>query len=79
MGVTLDHIHGKTFHGRYGAVKNAFTYGVDYILTDFSDNKGPRLFSRNRFNLAALFDRDHLPSREQPIRQRIKKNGFWMV
>ncbi|WP_292286531.1 hypothetical protein [Marivita sp.] len=26
-----------------------------------------------------LFDRNHLPSREQPIRQRIKKNGFWMV
>lgn len=26
----------------------------------------------------ALFDRDHLPSREQPIRQRIKKEGFWM-
>lgn len=26
----------------------------------------------------ALFDRDHLPSREQPIRQQIKKAGLWM-
>jgi len=57
--MTLDHIHGNTYHGRKGAVKNAFRYGVDYILTDFSDHKGPALFSCNRFNLAALFDRDH--------------------
>lgn len=26
----------------------------------------------------ALFDRDHLPRREQAIRNRIKKAGFWM-
>ncbi|WP_425044091.1 hypothetical protein [Primorskyibacter sp. S87] len=26
----------------------------------------------------ALFDRDHLPRREQVIRQRIKSQGFWM-
>ncbi len=26
----------------------------------------------------ALFDRDHLPRREQVIRNRIKSNGFWM-
>lgn len=26
----------------------------------------------------ALFDRDHLPSREQMIRNQIKKNGFWI-
>jgi len=26
----------------------------------------------------ALFDRDHLPRREQAIRNRIKANGFWM-
>ena len=57
--MTVEHIHGETFHGRYGAVKNAFTYGVDYILTDFSDRELPALFSRNRFNLAALYDRDH--------------------
>ncbi len=26
----------------------------------------------------ALFDRDHLPKREQMIRNQIKKNGFWI-
>ncbi|MEM9579668.1 MAG: hypothetical protein AAF891_03200 [Pseudomonadota bacterium] len=26
----------------------------------------------------ALFDRDHLPRKEQAIRNRIKKNGFWI-
>jgi len=30
----LDHIHGQTFHGRHGNIKNNFSYGVDYILTD---------------------------------------------
>ena len=29
--------------------------------------------------LRALFDRAHLPAREQVIRQRIKKHGFWLV
>jgi len=26
----------------------------------------------------ALFDRDNLPVKEQGIRQKLKKNGFWM-
>ena len=55
----LEHIHGKTFHGRHGAVKNAFTYGVDYVLTDFADTPTPSLFSYDRFNLAAMHSRDH--------------------
>ncbi|MFP7571566.1 hypothetical protein [Marivita sp. S2033] len=39
-----------------------------------------RMIYQNRgHKVRALFDRDHLPSREQPIRQQIKKNGFWMV
>ena len=39
-----------------------------------------RMIYQNRgHKVRALFDRDHLPSREQPIRQKIKKNGFWMV
>ncbi|MGG7644731.1 DUF1365 domain-containing protein [Rhodovulum sp. YNF3179] len=60
MGVTLDHIRGETFHGRKGAVENAFRYRVDYVLTDLSDTAaGPGLFSRNRGNLMALHDVDH--------------------
>jgi hypothetical protein len=39
-----------------------------------------RMIYQNRGQkVRALFDREHLPSREQPIRQRLKKNGFWMV
>lgn len=39
-----------------------------------------RMIYQNRGQkVRALFDRDHLPTREQPIRQKIKKNGFWMV
>ena len=28
----VERIRGETFHGRKGAVKNQFRYGVDYIL-----------------------------------------------
>jgi hypothetical protein len=39
-----------------------------------------RMIYQNRGSkVRALFDREHLPTREQPIRQRIKKSGFWLV
>jgi len=61
MSERVDHIQGATFHGRRGAVANAFRYGVDYVCLDpeAEDVRGPRLFSRNRRNLTALWDRDH--------------------
>jgi hypothetical protein len=56
----IDHVRGTTFHGRRGAVANAFRYGVDYVLIDAdAEVNGPFLFSRNRRNLIALWDRDH--------------------
>ena len=56
----VDHIDGLTFHGRKGAVKNAFTYSVDYVLLDAeSDVHAPGLFSRNGGWLFSLHDRDH--------------------
>lgn len=56
----VDHIAGQTFHGRKGAIDNAFTYGVDYVLLDPSqDTGGPALFSRNGRNLTSLHDLDH--------------------
>lgn len=56
----IDHIRGETFHGRHGAVKNAFRYGVDYVLLDAeAPLRAPGLFSRNRGNLLSLHDRDH--------------------
>jgi len=57
---TLDHIAGKTFHGRRGALGNRFTYGVDYLLIDPEGTaKAPAIFSRNRGNLVAMHDTDH--------------------
>ena len=55
----VEHLRGQTFHGREGAVTNAFRYGVDCVLCDPEAAEGPRLFSRNRANLMALHDRDH--------------------
>ncbi len=55
----VEHIRGETFHGRKGAVTNSFRYGVDYLLLDPENARGPSLFSRNRRNLVSLHDSDH--------------------
>jgi DUF1365 family protein len=55
----VQRIPATTFHGRKGAVKNAFRYSVDYLLLDPEQAKGPALFSRNRGNLMAVHDADH--------------------
>ncbi len=60
-----DHIAGTTYHGRRGAVSNAFHYGVDYVLIDPESDRGPALFSRNRGNLTSLWDVDHGGSPKQ--------------
>ncbi|EAQ03200.1 Putative cyclopropane/cyclopropene fatty acid synthesis protein [Pseudooceanicola batsensis HTCC2597] len=53
-------LRGHTWHGRKGAVRNAFRYGVDYVLIDAeAPLRTPRLFGRNRRALAAIHDRDH--------------------
>jgi DUF1365 family protein len=53
-------VDGVTWHKRLGAVANAFRYKVDYVLID-PERPGrlPALFSRNRWNVMALHDRDH--------------------
>lgn len=56
----LEHLRGETFHGRRGAVANAFRYGVDYLLLDAEAGvAGPRLFGRNRAAPVSLWDADH--------------------
>lgn len=58
--MTLQHLSGSTYHRRRGETKNAFKYGVDYVLTDLTDQQsGPILFSRNRTNLMSVFVRDY--------------------
>jgi len=54
-----EHIAGTTTHARRGAVRHAFRYRVDYVLIDPEAEAGPRLFSRNAFNLMAVHDRHH--------------------
>ncbi|MBV7409359.1 DUF1365 domain-containing protein [Maritimibacter sp. DP1N21-5] len=53
-------LSGSTTHARRGAVKNSFTYGVDYVLIDPRETRGLwPLFTRNRVGIMALHDRDH--------------------
>ena len=60
MTSPVHHIAGETYHGRRGAVKNAFRYSIDYVLLDAeADVDTPRLFSRGRGNLMSLQDSDH--------------------
>ncbi|WP_116134700.1 DUF1365 domain-containing protein [Tropicimonas sp. IMCC34043] len=53
------HLIGNTTHVRQGAQRHSFSHAVDYVLIDPEERQGPRLFSRNRRNLLAVFDRDH--------------------
>ena len=54
-----EQVPAVTWHGRKGAVRHSFRYSVDYVLIDPEARGGPRLFSRNRMNLASVHDRDH--------------------
>jgi uncharacterized protein len=58
LTIMLHHIQAHTSHARRGSLKNAFSYGVDYVLSDLGTDQ-PWLFSRNRFNLWSLWDRHH--------------------
>lgn len=55
----VQHIAGHTYHGRRGAVKNAFRYSIDYVLLDADAAAGPALFGRNRAGVMSLHDADH--------------------
>ena len=56
----IDHIRGQTFHGRRGAVTNAFRYTVDYFCLDPEALvPAPWPFRRNRAGLVSLWDKDH--------------------
>ena len=55
----MEHIPGQTCHARRGAIKNAFRFGVDYVLCDLDAPVKTRLLSRNRFNLWSIWDREH--------------------
>lgn len=54
----IEIVSAQTYHARRGSLKNAFRYGVDYVLTDMATG-APPLLSRNRFNLFSIQDRHH--------------------
>lgn len=55
----VEHVQAHTLHARRGKLKNAFTYGVDYVLCDLEKDQAPTLLSRNHFNLWSLWDKHH--------------------
>lgn len=56
----VEHVAGRTFHGRRGGIANRFVYGVDYLLLDPEARQtAPRLFGRNRRGALSLRDVDH--------------------
>lgn len=60
MTTRVDHIAGHTYHGRKGAVQNAFRYSIDYVMLDAeADVDGPTFFRRKGRAIAALHDSDH--------------------
>lgn len=60
MTARIDHIKGETFHGRKGAIENAFKYGVDYLLLEpDAEHRGSIFFRRNGRALTSLHDADH--------------------
>jgi len=60
MSFAPQHISGSTTHARRGDLKNAFRYGVDFVLIEPEKPVAtPLLFSRNRFNFTSVYDTDH--------------------
>ncbi|MEL6171589.1 MAG: DUF1365 domain-containing protein [Pseudomonadota bacterium] len=55
-----EHIAGYTWHGRKGEIKNAFRYGVDFVMLDAErEMRSTPFFGRNRRGLFSLRDVDH--------------------
>ena len=56
---------GLVLHRRFGKVEHKLRYAMTMALLDLDEldalDRRLRLFSRNRFNLFAFHDRDHLP------------------
>ena len=56
----VDHVAGHTWHGRKGAIGNAFRYGIDYVLLDAeSEINAPWLLGRNRRWSVSVQDAGH--------------------
>lgn len=76
---SIEFVPAHTYHGRKGAIENAFRYSVDYILLDPEVRpRTPLLFSVDRANITNWRIRDHggLPGRGSGavwLRARLKE------
>ncbi len=65
-------LSGAVMHQRHFPVKYRFVYRVFSLRFDIDElpdiHKRLRLFSHNRFNLFSIFDRDHGPGTDEPLR-----------
>ncbi|MEP1327350.1 DUF1365 domain-containing protein [Pseudophaeobacter sp.] len=76
----IELVTAQTYHARRGDLKNAFRYGVDYVLTDLTEGAAP-LLSRNRLNLFSVHDHHHGGPRGKGqgvvwFRQLLQQRGF---
>lgn len=76
----IELVSAQTYHARKGHLKNAFRYGVDYVLSDLTTG-APPLLSRNRFNLFSLHDHHHGGPRGDGhgvswFRKELERRGF---
>jgi len=59
MSLWPEHLQSQTTHARRGAIRHAFTHGVDFVLIDPDARDYPTLFARNRAGLYSVQDRHH--------------------
>lgn len=52
-------LRASTWHGRFGAVRHRFRHRIDFVLVDPEAPAQARLFRRNAWSVASLYDRDH--------------------
>ncbi|MGB7319078.1 MAG: DUF1365 domain-containing protein [Planktotalea sp.] len=76
----IERVPAQTYHARKGSLKNAFRYGVDYVLSDLSKG-APPLLSLDRFNLFSLRARHHGGERGAGqgvawFREELARRGF---
>lgn len=77
----VEHIQGQTTHARRGSLKNAFRYGVDYVLIGPDGSAAPWCLSHNRVNLWSVWDRHHGGPRQAGsgfdwFREQLLQRGF---
>ena len=69
---------GSVMHRRLGSVRHRFRYRVFSILVDLDKlaelGRSTRLFSYNRWNIVAFYDRDHGPGDGSPLKLWIERH-----